>query len=184
MLPLLIPLAALGMAVASSTEDKPVVKSTGSLLEIFDIHTWNVAFSHDWDPLSMSFLASGSTGAAWAVFEAESSRAFGIDSDDYDRVNVYAMIRGGSMVLQDSEDVLPDGVVVHVVWQAEQSVDVPSIVTTGSMTVQDAIRAAWAFVPQESDCRIYAEQSGLDEHSPFQPDMVVVGGDVMYIGLT
>lgn len=172
---------ALGMAVASSSSrEADDQRSRKSLFDMFHMVRWHFAMSFDWDPFFYEVVTGPDLEEAQQAID-NMWLSENVDPED-DRIRTYAIVRGGRAVsVRESSERLAPGI-LHVVWQAEQDIHVISIDLIEPMTLEGALRLAWREVPESSDVRIYADSSHMPFDEPIEPDMVVIGGEVVYVG--
>lgn len=181
----LLSAGALGMAMASSTERQDRLEAgEEALWDIFGIVPWHFAASWDWEPFAVTVVTGPSSKEAEAAFEAEVT-----DWGDYYDVEsykhrVYAIVRGGQRLAPDvppPTQPLPAGATLNIIWQAERSIDGIQLELDHAMSIDEALRLAWKQVPEDSDVKLYAYESGFEDDEPIGPDLVVLGGDIVHV---
>lgn len=176
---ILLSATVLGAAMASSEAEAQAQESVEhSLWDVFRLFPWHFAMSYDWEPFTVTVRA-GDLKEAEARMEHHLEEEEDGHIDDY---RTYAVIRGGEQLFDTPGLQIPAGAIVHIVWQAERSIDVISVTTPYPMTFDEVLELAWNDVSYHSDVRGYARESGMASDAPIQPNLVVVGGTVHFKG--
>ena len=171
--------------VSSASSDREGVSwsEIPDLWQIFNLSPWHFARSWDWEPYIVTVRATDLSEAAWLVHKGILDK--GGNPEDV-RYRTYAVVKGGHEVSTSTAALVPAGAPVVVIWQAERCIQAISVRAPMQMSVNQAINLAWTKVDPNSECWHYAwctsgSESGSDV-KPYCPDMVVIGGEIVFVG--